>query len=472
MKYYLTSFISIFIFLSFTSLSAFSHQTFYVTNPNDNQGGSLRDALNMASKSNHGSRIYISFKDDIKISKTLNYSGLYPVEIHGLGQTVFTGINTTLIASSNGGDVSISRLNFRGPGGFSIENRGDLNSDGGKGIFIDIRDDQTGMVSLNLNEVKVSDVANHGIHVSDCNLADKCGGGGGGAGEGSDASITLNFSNVVVENVGNGKFDADGVRVDERGTGSIYFNSVNSLYTKVGADGVELDEGQSGSVVAIVNNSSFTDNGAYCNPDLLKPYMPKVDEAEFKDGEMKESDIPGKINGTQDDGCFEREVDLYDSGFVEEYEFGIDLDDGFDIDEAGPGSLRVDMVGSTINNNLDEGVDFDEEDAGGINVAFISSIASGNNDDGFKNSEEGDGSIKGLLLNVVSANNGGKGAVLEEEDNGSLNVDVKGTTTKENDDMDNTGLEIVQDGDGSGLLTIISSDISDGIDDEGVTIRN
>ena len=38
--------------------------------------------------------------------------------------------------------------------------------------------------------------------------------------------------------------------------------------------------------------------------------------------------------------------------------------------------------------------------------------------------------------------------------------------------MDNTGLEIVQDGDGSGLLTIISSDISDGIDDEGVTIRN
>ena len=343
MKNYLTSFISIFIFLSFTSLSAFSHQTFYVTNPNDNQGGSLRDALNMASKSNHGSRIYISFKDDIKISKTLNYSGQYPVEIHGLGQTVFTGINTTLIASSNGGDVSISRLNFRGPGGFSIENRGDLNSDGGKGIFIDIRDDQTGMVSLNLNEVKVSDVANHGIHVSDCNLADKCGGGGGGAGEGSDASITLNFSNVVVENVGNGKFDADGVRVDERGIGSIYFNSVNSLYTKVGADGVELDEGQSGSVVAIVNNSSFTDNGAYCNPDLLKPYMPKVDEAEFKDGEMKESDIPGKINGTQDDGCFEREVDLYDSGFVEEYEFGIDLDDGFDIDEAGPGSLRVDL---------------------------------------------------------------------------------------------------------------------------------
>ena len=75
---------SLFIFLSFTSLSAFSHQTFYVTNPNDNQGGSLRDALNMSSKSNHGSRIYISFKDDIKISKTLNYSGLYPVEIHGL----------------------------------------------------------------------------------------------------------------------------------------------------------------------------------------------------------------------------------------------------------------------------------------------------------------------------------------------------------------------------------------------------
>ena len=442
-------------------------KTFNVKNSKDSGPESLRHALLKASKSKESSKILITTEDEIIINSTLEYTGLQPLNIVGSGQSIKTTQNQTLLFVSNGADLAISNLNFYGVGGFSIKKGG-----WGKGIFVDVRDDQKGLVNVILNNVSVNDVASHGIHISDCSLADDCGGGQGGGGEGSDASIKVVVDNLTISNVGNGRFDADGFRIDERGIGDIDFKASNSLFTLVGADGVELDEGNAGNVNATVNNSSFVLNGAYCDPKLLKPFMPKQDEGEFDDNVRKEDSIPGKIKGTPDDRCFEREVDLYDSGFVKEFEFGIDLDDGFDIDEAGPGSLRVDMVGSIINNNLDEGVDFDEEDAGGINVAFISSIASGNNDDGFKNSEEGDGSIKGLLLNVVSANNGGKGAVLEEEDSGSLNVDVKGTTTKENDDMDNTGLEIVQDGDGSGLLTIISSDISDGIDDEGVTIRN
>jgi hypothetical protein len=65
--------------------------------------------------------------------------------------------------------------------------------------------------------------------------------------------------------------------------------------------------------------------------------------------------IPGPVTGSPDDGCFERAVDTYDDGSVEEYEFAIDVDDGFDIDEAGPGSMFVTVTGSVMDGNLDEG---------------------------------------------------------------------------------------------------------------------
>ena len=68
----------------------------------------------------------------------------------------------------------------------------------GKGIFVDVRDDQTGTININLKNVRVEGVANHGIHISDCNLADKCGSGSGGAGEGSSASINVVLDNVTI----------------------------------------------------------------------------------------------------------------------------------------------------------------------------------------------------------------------------------------------------------------------------------
>lgn len=101
---------------------------------------------------------------------------------------------------------------------------------------------------MNLKNVSVSNVANHGIHISDCSFADDCGSGSGGGGDGSNASVSVLFNGVTIDNAGNGKFDADGLRVDERGIGSIYFKSFASTFKNVGADGVELDEGDEGSI--------------------------------------------------------------------------------------------------------------------------------------------------------------------------------------------------------------------------------
>lgn len=439
-----------------------------VTNGDDAGEGSLRHAI----EESGASVVVISpAVSDIEILSTLEYKSEKPLRITGTGQTISTDLNITLFAATQGADVSMTNLTFEGPGGFDITRRGDLGQEAGKGIFVDVRPDQTGNVSLQLVNVSVSGVANHGIHVSDCSLADDCGGGGGGSGDGSSASITVVCVGCKVDDVGNGKFDADGLRVDDRGDGSVHFFSLRSTFTNVGADGVELDEGDAGDVRATVIATDLSNNGAYCDPSLLEPFLPDPEEAEFDESDqVNEVDIPGEVTGSPDDSCFEREVDLYDSGFVEAYEFGIDLDDGIDFDEAGAGSLVALLKGSTISGNLDEGVDFDEEDDGNVVVRYIRTHAAGNNDDGYKVTEEDDGNVVGEVHRSSATDNGGKGFVFEEEDDGDLNVSVVGSSTANNDDSDDTGIEAVQEPEGTGTLKVRDSDIPDGIDLDGVDL--
>ena len=440
-----------------------------VTSAADSGPGTLRAALEEGA-----SRIVVPGRvGDIEIFTTLTYAGRAPLIITGSGQTVFTGENVTLLAVTDGADLTIRNLNFEGPGGFDIQNRGDLTGPAGKGIFVDVRDDQTGKVRVNLSRVSVKGVANHGIHVSDCSLADDCGGGSGGGGEGSPASIYLTCTNCKVEDAGNGRFDADGIRIDERGPGSIYAILRSSSFNGVGADGVEVDEGNDGGVHITAIRSDFSGNGGYCDPALLASFLPDPDEAEFDESEqVTEADIPGPVTGSPDDRCFEREVDLYDSGFVEAYEFAIDVDDGIDGDEAGDGSLWVLMVNSTIDDNLDEGVDMDEEDAGDIVATYVASSADYNADDAFKHSEEGEGGVFGFVRASSALYNGGVGFVFEEEDDGDVQVYVRGTTTVGNDDGE-LGIEAVQEDDGAGVLSVRGSNITEdpGIEVDGVELR-
>jgi len=97
--------------------------------------------------------------------------------------------------------------------------------------------------------------------------------------------------------------------------------------------------------------------------------------------------------------------------------------------------------------------------------------ASGNTDDGYKNSESGAGSVLATMISSTATNNGGKGAVFEEEDAGDVSVTVFNAQTSNNDDSDNTGLEVVQDDAGRGVAVVSSSMIADGIDAEGVSVR-
>lgn len=442
---------------------------YIVTTTADEGDGSLRSALAAAAATDEASQIVVTTDGDIEIASTLDYTGSAPLLLVGNGQAVIAAANVTLLSVSNGADLTVVDLDFTGPGGFDMEARGDLDGPAGKGIFVDVRDDQTGTVTLRLDGVTVSGTAGHGIHVSDCTLADDCGGGGGGAGEGSPASVAVFLQDVAVIDAARGRFDADGVRVDERGEGDILFTAIGSTFEGVGADGVELDEGQAGDVSVTVIDSAFLDNGDYCDPARLAAFMPEEDEGEFEEGEVAESDIPGPITGSPDDGCFEREVDLHDDGSVEEYEIAIDVDDGFDIDEAGPGSLIALIIESEMAGNFDEGFDFDEEDAGDIDASFIGTTATGNTDDGYKMSEADEGDVIGTVLSAEGADNGGVGFVFEEEDEGDVMVTLIDVATSGNDDGD-LGVEVVQEDEGEGEVVVVQSDLADGSETEGATL--
>lgn len=155
------------------------------------------------------------------------------------------------------------------PGGFDIENRGDAVGTAGKGIFVDLSDDQTGAVTLVLNNVTVSGVASHGVHVSDCDLADDCGGGGGGAGGGSDGSIVVHATGLTIDDAGNGTFDADGLRVDEAGEGSIIALIIGSEISGNFDEGLDIDEEGAGGIELTLVGTSASGNsdGAHKNSE-------------------------------------------------------------------------------------------------------------------------------------------------------------------------------------------------------------
>ena len=397
---------------------AFTAPSAKVTNGNNDGAGSLRAAL-----ASGATKIFINPSvSTIVVTETLEYTGTTPLSISGTGQTIdgsgLTDNSAPIFAVTDGADLSISKLTFDAGGGnasgpYSRENQG-----GGKGIFVDVPFERTGVVSLDLTNVTVMGTGNHGVHVSDCTLGDDCGGGSGGGGNGSTASIDVRLVDVVIIDNGNGKQDADGFRVDDRGDGSITFFATNSAFIDNGADGIELDEGNNGDVVFHVSNTIFDFNGEYC---LIGDFVPGDD--------------------CDDDG-------------------DPDVDDAFDVDEAGDGSVIGRVVNLTVINNFDEGLDFDEEGPGGFDLDVVNVYAENNADESVKASEEDDGNTVVHLRNVTTDGD----LEFEEEGVGIIDVAINGSYV--GDDMklaaENTGPDTT-----GGFYKARGTTVVDNLDIEG-----
>lgn len=403
-------------------LGAFAAPAYVVTNGGDSGAGSLRHGLESGATS-----IVIPGKVTmITLDSTLVYSGQAPLSINGSGQ-VIDGATPELLGDgifhvTGGADLTLSNLEFLGAGGYSIENPG-----GSKGIFVEIPGDREGTVSVQLTNITVRDTGYHGVHISDCQAGDDCGAGAGnGEEEGSAASVRLRMTGVVIDHAGFGRQDGDGVRVDDREAGDIGLLVTNSIFQYVGGDGMELDEGGEGDVLINVRDSLFDGNGAYCfDYDDDGPFDPiAIDPACDDDGDP-------------------------------------DVDDAFDIDEAGPGKIAGKVSNVDVFQNYDEGLDFDTAGGGddngiSVDLDLVSITGIGNTDESVKVSEEDDGTV---LVNMRSLDID-EDVEIEEEDDGDLHVTLNGSSIGDD-------LKLKQDGDGMGTLKVRGSYIDDDIDLEG-----
>lgn len=376
--------------------TAFAAAPFLVTSNADSGAGTLREALESGATQIRFDRHVRT----IRVHSSLEYMGTDPLRIIGNDTRIIASDDFDILSLPNGASLRASSLLIIGPGGFDFDNQGTV---GGRGIFIDVPGTRTGTVQLDLRNVTVRGVAYHGIHVSDCilegasdTLGDVCGAGAGGEGDGSPASVNVFLRNVTVRDTGNGLFDADGVRVDERADGSVFFLASGSRFLDNGADGVELDEAGDGDVVIDVTRSHFNRNGAYCVPAPLDLAEPCVED---------------------DDGELVR-----------------DLDDAFDIDEADGGSIFGRVANATLRRNLDEGIDFDEAGDGGMDVDFIDIDGIRNGDEAIKMSAENEGDVYAELRRNDIRNNGNDGTEFEvEEGMGEVHVRIGNSFIADND---------------------------------------
>jgi hypothetical protein len=117
-----------------------------------------------------------------------------------------------------------------------------------------------------------------------------------------------------------------------------------------------------------------------------------------------------------------------------------DYDDGFDIDESGDGSILGTVAFTTANDNYEEGLDFNENDAGDLRVDLAFVEASGNAEEGIDYEEDDDFAGGGDLVTTMvgvranrNTSGGGDGGVkIREKGSGSLQARLSGIEASEN----------------------------------------
>ncbi len=335
-----------------------------VTSDADSGAGTFRAALEQASADPAIDTIRFSPRvDTVDLAAPLFFTGAQDLTVDGSGAVIEAAGDAAgdfdLFTASGGGDLSLSRLTFRG---------------GSDGVVVRTPADATGTVRVALRDVAITDNAEFGLHVDDLS--------------GSPATIDLTLSKTAILRNGTTALDKDGVRVDERGEGGITARIQGSNLDANGAEGVELDEAGAGDVRLDVVGSSFNDNGYFSAED----YDDGIDVDEADAGDVRVSIRASQVNGN--------------------------LDEGVDLNESGEGSLALSVAALDARGNTDEAVALEETDAGDLTADLRSVRLIGNSAEGFQAEEGGDGDLLVAILGSVIAFNDGDGAKVEQDDAG------------------------------------------------------
>jgi len=320
-----------------------------VTNGNNSGSGSLRFALA------NDNKIFISDSvRTIKITETLKYDSSRQLHLGGSGQTIdasdITG-NGDILSIDQGSNINISNLNFIGNA--KKTNKNSATKVGGKGIFVNVPVTAKGSVKVILDNISISNVGNHAVHVSDCSLRDSCGSGSG-------------------------------------------------------ADGIELDEGNNGNIYVQMDKSIFDGNGGYCGE------IPFVKGSLCDNSGGPDLDDAFDIDETGNGSVF---VTISDSNFKNNFDEGLDFDEagngniemnitnclltsntdeGIKASEEGKGNVISNLTNITLkdNNRDKEGIQIEEGNDGNLSVVITGSNSIGNEDIKLEQSHAGDGTVR------------------------------------------------------------------------------
>lgn len=307
----------------------------------------------------------------------IQFAGRFTI---ALQQTVwFTGTQDLTIGGAgstlDGTDARGPAFRTTGGGDLSVFNLTVRNAPA-EGISVEVPHFATGTVHVWLADVSIIDNDGHGVRVNDQDDPATAILDGD-----SDASVDVSVVGSRFIHNGYSVSDRDGLRVNEGGKGDLRITFSLSSAENNAADGIEVDERGAGDVRVEMFGSRVRSNG---------PFDPA------------------------------------------------DLDDGFDIDEAGEGSIIGTISLSSANDNFEQGFDFNENDAGDLRVDMRLVEASGNGQEGIEYEEDDDFAGGGDIvttMELVKANrNGGgdAGLKIREKGTGNLDVTLKGAETSNN----------------------------------------
>ncbi|MDJ0789427.1 MAG: hypothetical protein QNK05_21690 [Myxococcota bacterium] len=382
-----------------------------VTQEGDSGSGSFRAAVEAANGDSRIRTIVFRRGLSVELLSEVVYTGEQSLRIEGRGSEIAADPaaplaalpDAGLFASRSAADLVIRRLSF-------------LNSfNNGVGVFIP--ESATGVVHVTLDRVVIDGAQFHGLFVDGQSFDgfntddvphpfcedpwpfDSAAGiaidvrrsqilNNGALGPDFDTGEPIVFDGEPA--LTGCPADFDGIRADDGGLGSIFATVIDTDVIGNLADGIEYDELAEGSVWATTIDSVIAENGETGTDDL-------------DDGFDIDEDGPG---------------DLIASFF--DVVASDNRDEGLDLDEAGEGSVFVSVVGSEANTNEDEGIKVDEEDEGNLSVSITRTEVNGSlSQQGIDLTEEGAGRFSGLFLGIEVTGNDDEGVAAAQEDEGT-----------------------------------------------------
>lgn len=327
-------------------------------------------AINAANIDSRIQLIVFAQNAQISLTKPIIYTGTQKLTLQGNGATIDGAKAGSFILDSEFlAHTQDASLVFKTSSDITINQLSVVNS-ATRGIVVEIPDTAQGQdIKVTLNKVQILNSALYGLHVDD-NVDEF------DDGElGSEIGIKLYIAHSKINQNGIGAIDFDGIRIDERGLGTIEATIFKTQINNNGGDGLELDESGAGHVIATLKHVSLNDNGYYNK---------------------------------------------------------VDLDDGFDIDEGGAGNIEVTIVNVQVNNSPDEGLDFDEAGAGNVKVKLEGLRVQGTLNEGVKVDEAGSGNVDLEFSDVIVAKGEDDGIQVTERDAGRIVAELQKVSATDN----------------------------------------